>query len=254
MSKELFIVIILFSIFILGIILTIVLYNNRINKKVKNYINDKKGRPGVPVPPLIYVMGIFAICALVVSSIVYLIPQRKLYDVEYVLYTHPSSIIVDLKDEEFSLERLMETIVYHAEDVSNSKNCSIYIRETDNIIVIEEEDGIISDIKISNLVIAFNDLEDTKEEITQNTKDGYENNYVEYKEYKVTFDKENAKIRLDALLYQSDDESFIWGPENSNEFNLKVSLYYLDFNEKYQEFKKTEEDIFEYQFILNSEE
>ena len=67
------------------------------------------------------------------------------------------------------------------------------------------------------------------------------------------FKKLTKKIKLDSVLYQS-GESFIWGPENSNEFNLKVSLYYLDFNKKYQEFKETEEDVFEYQFILDSEE
>ena len=253
MSKELFIVIILFSIFILGIIITVILYNNRINKKVRNYINDKKGRPGVSIPPLIYVVGIFAICALCISTIVYLIPQRKLYDVEYVLYTHPASITIGLEKEEFSLERMMETVTYHAEEVSGSKNCSVYIKETDNKIVITTLDGEIIDIQMPNIVIAFNDLKNNKEDVTESNKSGYESNYVEYKEYKVNFDKETKKIKLDSVLYQS-GESFIWGPENSNEFNLKVSLYYLDFNKKYQEFKETEEDVFEYQFILDSEE
>ncbi len=251
MSKELFIVIIIFSVLVLTIAVTTYLYHNRINRKVKAYINDKDVSGGIRMPSLTYILGIIALASLIVSSGIYLIPRQKLYEVEYVLYTHPESmtIVIGEEDNDFSLERLMETISITAKDLSNSDNCDVLINPDDpnNNIIIKTKDGLIESIIIPNLVIVYHNnkiAEDAKESSMR-----YETPYTEYKEYSVTYEAETHRIILKATMY-ANDGGFNWGPVDSSVYKYDVKESYDSFKESYDEFLLNEEEVFIYEFVI----
>ena len=251
MNKELFIVILIFSFLILTVALTLFLYNYRINKKVKAYINDNNVKGGLRIPSLTYILGIIAIASLIVSSIVYIIPREKLYEVEYVLYTHPESmtILVGDKDDDFNFERLMNSISFTAKELSDSKKCDVFINpNADNKVVVIRKESMITSIVIPNIVIVYQN-----DKIGQNGNDSsayrYGAEYNEYKEYTVSYNVETGKIVLKATMYATGNNSFIWGPVDSSVYTLDVKLCYKDFKLKYEEFIISEEDIFEYELI-----
>lgn len=253
MSKELFIVIIIFSVLILTIAVTMYLYNYRINRKVKAYINDSNSKGGLRIPSLTYILAIIALASLVVSSVVYIIPREKLYEVEYVLYTHPESmtILVGEEEEDFSFEKLMNSISFTAKELSDSKKCDVFVNPNaeNNKVIVTKEEGKIKSITIPNIVIMYqNDKIDEKGQESSGLWYGTE--YTEYKEYTVNYNVETGKIILKATMYASSDNTFTWGPLDSSVYTLDVKLCYEEFELKYDEFILSEETTFEFELVI----
>lgn len=258
MSKELFIVILIFSVLILTITITIYLYNYRINKKVKAYINDSNVKGRLRIPSLTYILAIVALSSLVVASIVYIIPREKLYEVEYVLYTHPESmtIFVGEEDKDFSFEKLINSIAFNAKELSDSKKCDVLVNPNDkNKVIVTREEGKITSITIPNIVIVYHN--DKIDEAGQESSGSwYGTDYNEFKEYTVTYNVETGKIVLKATMYASSDNTFAWGPIDSSVYTLDVKLCYDEIELKYDEFILSEETTFEFELVepLSEEE
>ena len=254
MSKELFIVILIFSILILTVAITLYLYNYRINKRVKAYINDKNIKRGLRIPSLTYVLGVVALAGLILSSAIYIIPRQKLYEVEYVLYKHPESMTIVIGEEadNFDLERLVETIKFTAKDLSGSDKCEVFLNSGNAMITITRELDKIVSINLPNIVIAYNS-DAINNAGLKSSGSWYDTDYQEYKEYTLSYNNETGKITLKATMYSGENDTFFWGPLDSSLYSIVADDLYEDFELQYEEFLLGENTEFVYDLIITKE-